>query len=84
MSTQYMPPRYVERAYELAETGSNIKSLTEALADMTAKHDALLQQIYRTIDNYGDLLQTHGPYHEVELGEPLSRFENILRKALNE
>ena len=37
-----------------------------------------------TIDGYSQLLETHGPYHEVELGEPLSRFEKILRKALND
>lgn len=82
--SNYTSPRHVIDAYRIAADEHDPEIVNPALEEMTTRYDTLLQQIYRTIDDYGRLLEVHGPYHEVELGEPLSRFENILRKALND
>ena len=82
--TNYTQPQFITRAYDLAANEHDPELLTTALHDMTARHDGLMQAMYRLIDNYDRLLETHGPHHEIELGEPLSRVEIILRKALNE
>lgn len=82
--SNYTSPTYIERAFDLADNEHDSELVNPELRKMTERHDALLQTLYRTIDNYSQLLQEYGPHHEVELGEPLSRFELILRKALND
>ena len=83
--SNYTPPRYINEARALvASTDTSSGELALTLDKMTARHDSLLQQLYRLVDNYEALLAAFGPYHEVELGEPLSRIEQIYRKAHNE
>lgn len=82
--SNYHTPRYVEHAFQVAVNEHDPKIVNPELVKLAKRYDALLREIYRTIDGYSQLLETHGPYHEVELGEPLSRFEKILRKALND
>lgn len=82
--SNYTPPPCVNNVHSMLESGGEDREeICKELLAMTDRYDNLLQQLYRTIDNYSSMLQTYGPHHEVELGEPLSRFEIILRKALN-
>lgn len=82
--TNYVQPRFINNAYTLAQVSENDNQLARELDKMTKRHDDLLRAMHSVVDSYNQLLDAHGPFHEIELGEPASRLENILRKALNE
>lgn len=82
--TNYTPPRYIARAYDIADDEHDNEIVNPELRKMTDRHNALLREIHSVVDSYNQLLEAHGPFHAIELGEPVARFENILRKALND
>lgn len=82
--TNFIAPPYINAARNLAMTSEDDNVLARRLAQMTDRHEALLRELHSVVDSYNQLLDTHGPFHEIELGEPVARFEKILRKALND
>lgn len=77
-------PEFILNAYALAETSENPNALARELNKMTDRHNDLLREMHSVVNSYNQLLDAHGPFHEIELGEPVSRLEKILRKALND
>lgn len=80
----YVPPRYVVDAYRVADEEHDPEIVNPELRNMTDRHNALLRELHSAVDSYNQLLEAHGPFHEVELGEPVTRFEGILRRARND
>lgn len=80
----FTTPRYIERAYDVADSEFDPEIVNPELHAMTKRHEDLLRSLHSVVDSYNQLLEAHGPFHEVELGEPVTRFETVLRKALND
>ncbi len=81
----YREPGYVTRAQSIvSDPHTPAFVLAETLEEILKRHNDLLRQLHITVENYNLLLDTYGPHHEVELGEPLARFSKVVRKGVSE
>jgi hypothetical protein len=56
----------------------------EAYDSLIERHEALLQSLFRWIDNQNQVLTAYGPHYETELGGPVAAITEIYRKGASE